>query len=94
MVTQEIVNIKSNDLFKLLTIGYAGFFIPVSVVSAVLSLFEIVPTLLNKTEYYGIEGFAIAIVTAPIYLFLMVGATWVFLIIGMRISRVALKIFK
>ncbi len=93
MLTQEIVNIKSNALFKLLIIGYAGIFVPISIISAILSLFEIVPTILNKIEYYGIKGFVIAIITTPIYIFLMAGASWLFLIIGLRFSKIALKLF-
>ena len=89
-----MVDIKSSDLFKLLIVGYAGIFIPISVVGAVLSLFEIVPAVLNETKYYGIKGFVITLITTPIYLFLMAGATWLFLIVGLRLSRIALKLFR
>lgn len=94
MLIKEILNIKSSSLFKLLSIGYAGIFIPIGIIGAILSLFDIVPSVLNKTEYYGIKGFVVAIVTIPIYLFLMAGVSWLFLIIGLRLYRVAYNMFK
>ena len=75
-------------------IGYSGVTIPVSIISGILALFEIVPANLNQQGYFGVKGFVIAILTAPIYIFLMVVATWLFLIIGLRLARFGVGVFK
>lgn len=94
MLTKDIVNIESGTLFRLIIIGYAGIFIPVTIISGVLSLFELVPTIFNNENYFGVEGLIIAIVAAPFYLLLMSGATWIFLIIGLRSSKFFYNMFR
>lgn len=91
MTIQEITKIKSKDLFKLLMVGYSGITIPVSIISGILALLEIVPAKLNKQEYFGLKGFVISVLTAPIYVFLMAVATWLFLIIGLKIARLVIR---
>jgi hypothetical protein len=94
MTFKEAASVKSNGLFKLLMIGYGGIFVPVAIIELILTSFEIVPVTFNNVEYFGLEGFLIALVTTPIYLFLMAGVTWVFLIIGLRVSKLAFSLFK
>lgn len=94
MTVKEITDIESKSLFKLLMVGYSGITIPVSIISGILALLDIVPANLNSQGYIGIKGFAIAILTAPIYIFLMAAASWLFLIIGLRLARLGMRVFK
>lgn len=94
MTLREITRFESRDLFKLLMVGYSGITIPVSIVSGILALFEIVPATLNQQKYVGIKGFVIAILTAPIYILLMAIATWLFLAIGLWLANFGVRIFK
>ena len=56
-----IKNLTSNDLFKIILWGSAGFYIPVSIISGLLALFDIVPANLNDQQYNGIKGLIIPI---------------------------------
>jgi hypothetical protein len=94
MTLQEITNIESKDIFKLLMVGYSGITIPLSIVSGILAFFDIVPANLNNHGYVGVKGLVVAILTAPIYILLMAVATWLFLIIGLRLARLGMKAFK
>lgn len=94
MTVREITNIESKDLFKLLMVGYSGITIPVSIISGALAFFDIVPSNLNQQGYFGVKGLFIAILTAPIYIFLMAVATWLFLIIGLRLARIGIRMLR
>ena len=94
MTVQEMTSIQSSVLFKLLMVGYAGITIPVSIISGILALLDIVPAKLNNQDYIGIKGLAVAILTAPIYIFLMAAASWIFLIIGLRLAKFGMRLLK
>lgn len=92
MLVREIVNMKSGDLFRLLLIGYAGVSIPLGVLAAILALTRTAPANFNGESYYGIQGFAISLVTVPFYALIMSSITWLFLILGLRFARMSLKL--
>lgn len=93
VITDLIKKLSSKDLFKILLWGSAGFYIPVSIISGVLALFDIVPANLNGGQYIGIKGLVIPILSAPIFVFLLASAQWVILAIGLKIIKWGMKVF-
>ena len=88
-----IKNLTSKDLFKIILWGSAGFYIPVSIISGLLALFDIVPANLNDQQYNGIKGLIIPILTAPIFILLLAIAQWVILAIGLKVVKWGMKFF-
>lgn len=50
---------KSKPLFVLLVKGFAGFYVPLSLLFGLGSLLNIVPATMNGRSYYGVQGLAI-----------------------------------
>ena len=68
--------------FKKIFWAHAFIIIPITLLSCLLALFDIVPIDFNNTPRYGFEGFIIPILFLPLTLFLPSGGTWLFLNIG------------
>jgi hypothetical protein len=92
-ITDLIRNLTSKDLFKILLWGSAGFYIPVSIVSGILALLDVVPANLNGQQYNGFKGLVIPILSAPIFVLLLALAQWIILAIGLKVVKWSLKIF-
>lgn len=82
-----IKGFTSKDLFKILLWGSLGFYIPISIISGLLALFDVVPANLNGQHYSGLKGLVIPILTAPIFVLLLVTAQWAILAIGLKIVK-------
>jgi hypothetical protein len=88
-----IKKLSSKDLFKILLWGSVGFYIPVSIISGLLALFDVVPTNLNGQQYTGIKGLLVPVVSAPIFVILLAAAQWVILALGLKIVQWGLNLF-
>ena len=91
-IVDLIKSLTSKDLFKILLWGSAGFYIPVSIISGLLAVFDILPANLNGQQYNGLKGLLIPILTAPIFVFLLTVGQWVILAIGLKVVKWSIKI--
>ena len=95
MIVPDLINnLSSRDLFKILLWGSIGFYIPISIIGGLLALFDIVPANLNGQQYSGIKGLLIPILSAPIFVILLVAAQWVILTLGFKVVQWLVKLFQ
>ena len=85
-----ILKFNSRLLFKLLMYCSAGFCIPISLLIALLALFDVVPATLNDKPYYGLKGFLISIFFAPMFVLLTCCTLWLMLGFGLKVSKLAM----
>lgn len=84
---REISDYTAKSLFKLLLACNVGFFVPVSLILAFLSLFEVVPVDFNDAKYYGFKGFIIHLLFMPFYVLMFTVLYWVIFAIGLKIYQ-------
>lgn len=89
---KHLLSISSRDLFKLILIGSAGFYVPISILMGVLALFEVVPANLNGESYVGLTGFFIQVAFSPLLVLLLASMKWFILIIGIKLFNFAAKV--
>lgn len=78
--------------FKKLFVAYTLGIAPFCLLSAILSLCNIVPVNFNNEPQYGIKGFILTLLFIP-FIGLMLSVTnWLFLNLGIFIQNISLKI--
>lgn len=89
---KHLLSISSKDLFKLILIGSAGFYVPISILMGVLALFAVAPANLNGETYVGLSGFFIQVAFSPLLVLLLAFMKWIILIIGIKIFNFVVKV--
>lgn len=77
--------------FKKLFISYLFAMIPFSLLTGVLSLFNILPVDFNGKPTYGFAGLALSILACPFIALIFSCANWLFLNFGILLSKLFLK---
>jgi hypothetical protein len=91
---KEISDFSAKSLFKLLLACNIGFFAPLSLVLALLSLFGVVPMNFNDVEHYGFSGFIIHLLFMPFYVLMFTVLYWLVFSIGLKIYQGTYKLVK
>ena len=73
---------KTHYNFKKLFLAYLFGYMPFALLSAILSLANVLPIYFNKHPYYGITGFVVAILTIPFVGVIFGIVNWVYLNFG------------
>ena len=83
-----VPQINSKTLFRILFIGYFFSGGILALFFSILSLFNVIPIILNDKEYVGISGFLIGILYIPFIAIVCTLSTIPFIIFGLWIAKV------
>lgn len=78
--------------FKRLFWSYTFALIPFSLLSGLLSLFNVVPVNFNNIPQYGVKGLVISLLFIPFVGLIFSCLNWVFLNLGVVLQELFLKI--
>lgn len=80
--------------FKNLFLAYLFGYMPFALLSAILSLMNVLPINFNEHPYYGVVGFVIAILTIPFVGLIFGIINWVYLNFGSFLYDYICKVLK
>ena len=89
---EDVFNIKPKTLFKLLTAGILGAYLPFALIFALLTAFGYVPINFNGEPQYGAIGFIFHLAYTPFLVAVMVLPSWLVIFVGLKISRFLLSL--
>ena len=83
----------NKDFFSYKKIFICSLFstVPFSLLSGLLSLFNLVPVNFNDNPTYGWKGFLVAVLFTPFIAFIFSCLNWLFLNFGVILMRIFLK---
>jgi len=87
----EDYNKLPNNFFKLIFWNVFFAYLIIFFVSGLLALFQIRPITFNDEPTYGILGFLISMIMAPMISFVSAVAIWILLMMGNIIMKMVLK---
>ncbi|NVO30717.1 hypothetical protein [Hymenobacter lapidiphilus] len=85
---------QKGKLFSFLFRGYFGSYGFLSFVFGVFSLCGVMPANLNGTSYYGITGFFITILFAPLFALIFAATSWIFIAPGLIVYDFFADVFQ